>query len=147
MGRKDKKKAAARATAARLAGGQKNHSTSDENLAGKVTNIIEVDTDSDSDLDCGHGYVGGVNHDCSDNDITDPESESDSESEAESLEELEANLQELVAPTCYEDIAQPQSIKEWRKMEKNRAFGYNGHSKHTHRRIPDTVAYAVDTVV
>ena len=44
MGRKDKKKAAARATAARLAGGQKNHSTSDENLAGKITNNIEVDT-------------------------------------------------------------------------------------------------------
>ena len=136
MGRKDKKKAAARATAARLAGGQENRSTSNENLAGKVTNIIEVDTDSDSDLGC--GYVGGVNHDCSDSDFTD--SESDCESEAESLEELEgeeleanlrelrAELQELVALTCYGDIAQPRSIKEWWKMEKNRAFGYNGHS-------------------
>jgi len=50
------------------------------------------------------------------------------------LQELRAELQELVAPTCYEDIAQPRSIKEWWKMEKNRAFGYNGHSKRTQQR-------------
>ena len=46
MGWKDKKKAAAHATAARLARGQENHSSGDENLLVKVTNITVMSSKS-----------------------------------------------------------------------------------------------------
>ena len=45
------------------------------------------------------------------------------------LLELRTELADLGAPTKYDQIIESKLEKEWRKVEQNRALGYNGNSK------------------
>lgn len=144
MGRADKKKAAAHATAARI----KAHNSTSTNLKNHNpsadTNILPITVDSDSDSDC--QYLGGVNFYPSDDDYTDSGEES-TDTELESLaelegDELEANLRELRAEledlgtihTKYDHIMQMKSVTDWKKAERNRTLGYTGNSRRTQLR-------------
>ena len=127
MGIRDKQNAAARATAARL--------------VAQDHNTIPCDINSDPDLDC--GYDGGVNYDWSDSDseyedYTDTDSESLEEMDGDELDdnlrEWRAELDDLVAPTKYDQIMEQKLTMDWRKAEQNRNFGYSGNSKRTQER-------------
>ena len=158
--KKDKQKAAARATAAKLSAGKapgQNHDLGNpeplENLVvdnvdmpahnNNNTAIINLTLDLDSNSDC--GYEGGVNYNWSESsdgdfdmeDYHDDDSDMDSLEELEG-EELEANLSELraeleglVAPTKYEQVAELKLLKEWKKAEQTCTLGYTGHSQRT----------------
>ena len=133
MGCRDKQKAAAHATAARL------HAL---NLAHHNISALEADTcpiniSSDSNSDC--GYKGGVNFSLSKSDSFDYlDAESLEELEGE---ELEANLNELRAelkelPTCmkYDMLMELKTVKDWKKAEENHTLGYTGNLKCTQER-------------
>ena len=154
MGRKDKRKAAARATAARMAAFHtRNNNTHNSPPTPESRFDIEDDVvnmdDSipiivDSDSDC--GYNGGVNYYGSDSDSDEYLDENSGISDAESLEELEGvaleenladlkvELKELAAATQYEQIMEPKSAKQWKRVEKNRSLGFTGTSQHTQQR-------------
>lgn len=152
MGRKDKRKAAARATAARMAvfharNNIPNSPTSSEGYL-DIDNVIATDNPTtislDSDSDC--GYDGTVNYCWSDSDsdeyldvdvdTSDAESLEELEGDAleENLSELRAELEHLGAPTQYDLIMEPKSSKQWEKAEKNRILGYTGTSQRTQQR-------------
>jgi hypothetical protein len=116
MGLKDKQKAAARATAARLGVAKARDRLADptplDNIIPEtIDNTPAINLSSDSDSD--YGYKGGVNCYWSDGDDSDF---SEEYSDAESLEELEGDeleanllelrteLAELGAPTKYDQI-------------------------------------------
>lgn len=95
----------------------------------------------DSDSEC--NYTGGVNVDSESDEDYGP---SDDEwSEAETIEELEgdeleANLEELLAEATqleaakYVQITAWKSKKDWRKAECNWSLGYSGNSWQTQQR-------------
>ena len=124
MGIRDKQNAAACATAARL--------------VAQDHNTIPCDINSDPDLDC--GYDGGVNYDWSD---SDSEYEDYTNTDSESLEEIDgdelddnlyewrAELDDLVAPTKYDQIMEQKLTMDWTKAEQNHKLGYSGNSKCT----------------
>ncbi|KAH7902939.1 hypothetical protein BJ138DRAFT_1120921 [Hygrophoropsis aurantiaca] len=114
---------------------------------------IELDLDCLSDCE----YTGGVNTMLpSDSEYeTDPHSdfeEDGMESDLESLcelegNELDANLAAIGAATCvtqgsqsppttsmHNELLIPKTMASWKKAERNRALGYNGHSERTQRR-------------
>jgi len=143
MGLKDKQKSAARARATRLGAAKVRDHLADptplDNIIPEtIDNTPAIDISLDSDSDC--GYEGGVNCYWSDSDDSDF---SEEYSDAESLEELEgdeleANLLELRteladlgAPTKCDQIMESKLEKDRRKVEQNRALGYNGNSKQT----------------
>ena len=145
MGLKDKQNSAARARATRLGVAKVRDHLADptplDNIIPEtIDNTPAIDISSNSDSDC--GYKGGVNcywSDSDDSDFSDLEECSDADS-LEELEgdELEANLLELRteladlgAPTKYDQITESKLEKDWRKVEQNRALGYNGNSKRT----------------
>src|SRR6267154_5615880 len=110
MGLRDKQKAAARATAARLHAG--------DNISAIPT---PIGTLGHLNLDC--GYEGGVNCSWSDSDSEDySDADSLEELEGEELEanlnELRAELKELVIPTKYDQFMEPKAAKDWKKAEK-----------------------------
>jgi len=144
MGLGDKQKAAAHATAARLHA-RDNISAiptpigtlAHHNIAVLETDTCPIDVSSDSDSDC--GYEGGVNCGWSDSDSEDySDADSLEELEGEELEanlnELRAELKELVIPTKYDQFMEPKAAKDWKKAEKNRTLGYTGNSKRTQER-------------
>lgn len=153
MGHKDKRKAAARATAARMAAFHTQNNTHNSlptpesrfDIEDDVVNMddsIPIIVDSDSDC----GYNGGVNYYGSDGDSDEHLDENSGISDAESLEELEgvaleenladlrAELEELAAATQYEQIMGPKSAKQWKRVEKNQSLGYTGTSQRTQQR-------------
>ena len=155
MGRKDKRKAAARATAARMAAFHARNNTHNTHNSPPtpeshfdIEDVVTMDDSIpiivDSDSDC--GYNGGVNYYGSDNDSDEYLDESSGISDAESLEELEGvaleenladlrvELEELAAATQYEQIMGPKSAKQWKRVEKNRSLGYTGTSQRTQQR-------------
>jgi hypothetical protein len=155
MGRKDKRMAAARATAARMAAfhARNNMHNSLPTPESRFNIIIEDDVvnmdDSvpivvDSDSDC--GYNGGVNYYGSDSDSDEYLDENSGISDTESLEELEGvaleenladlrvELEELAAATQYEQIMEPKSERQWKRVEKNRSLGFTGTSQRTQQR-------------
>jgi hypothetical protein len=74
-----------------------------------------INISSDSDSDC--GYEGGVNNcwsDCSDKDYSDTESLEELEGEEleANLNELRAELKDLVTPTKYDQIMEPKLAKD-----------------------------------
>ncbi|KAF9237262.1 hypothetical protein BU15DRAFT_11535, partial [Melanogaster broomeanus] len=102
------------------------------------------------DLDC--GYMGGVSFQYSESDDDNTsciESDGDSDSEDDESvcelkgDELEQNLETLRARLCVEEgvrsdlksgleqIAEVKTSTEWKKFEKARGLGYNGHSERT----------------
>jgi hypothetical protein len=148
MGLKDKRKAAARATAARLCALKAQLENSTPNEAGVPEhNMAETITMEDADCEGGvtsedsdGWYEGGVNCFLSD---SDEDFNIGDYSDTESLEELEgdeleANLSELragiIAPTKYEQVMQPKLAEGWKKAEQNRSLGYTGHSQRTQER-------------
>ena len=130
MGRRDKQKAAARATAARL-------NLAHHNISALETDTCPINISSDSDSDC--GYEGGVNFSLSKSDSFDySDAESLEELEGEELEanlnELRAELKELPIRTKYDLLMEPKTVKDWKKAEENRTLGYTGNSKRTQER-------------
>ncbi|KAG2151185.1 uncharacterized protein EDB93DRAFT_1249375 [Suillus bovinus] len=109
--------------------------------------------DDDNNFDC--GFTGGVH--CL---LPDPDSDSefeidwDSESDSgESVvelagEELESSLAQLrdevtslAEPTPYQKVAGPKTGENWKKAERSRGLGYDGHSKRTQEcRLHDACA-------
>jgi hypothetical protein len=152
MGRKDKREAAARATAARMAAFYTRNNTHNSPPTPEshfdIEDIVIMDDSIpiivDSDSDC--GYDGGVNYYWSDSDSDEYLDENSGISDTESLEELEGvaleenlaglkvELEELAAATQYEQIMGPKSEKQWKRVEKNRSLGYTGISQRTQQR-------------
>jgi len=158
MARKYQREAAARARAGRAAARATAASNSPpvfDNLAGWDSETPGADhtapifVDSGSESDC--GYTGGVNcywedsdyePDCPGTDSSQGQSDCDTESLSEfegddleiNLEELRAELDLLEAPSKYAQITGWKSVKEWKKVEKNRALGYTGTSQRTQQR-------------
>lgn len=142
MTKKAQKAAAAHARASR----HKTHLPPIENSPIDLDETSDTNNMDDMDGEC--GYEGGVN--CYWSDDSDYESDSDSDwSDGEESvvefegEELEANLKELRAeievlrqPTGYEEVsaASKMSMKDWQKVESNRALGYTGNSLRTAQR-------------
>jgi hypothetical protein len=146
MARKYHKLAAARARLARQI--QVNPATVQE-----PDNNNDNGDDNNNNFDC--GFTGGVH--CS---LPDPDSDSefeidwDSESDSrESVvelagEELESSLAQLrdevtslAEPTPYQKVAGPKTGENWKKAERSRGLGYDGHSKRTQeRRLHDARA-------
>ncbi|KAG1740918.1 hypothetical protein EDB19DRAFT_1908237 [Suillus lakei] len=99
--------------------------------------------DDDDNFDC--GFTGGVHCSLPEPD-SDSEFEMDWESESDSGEsivelegeELESSLAQLrdkvtslAEPTPYQKVAGPNMSENWKKAERSRGLGYDGHSKHT----------------
>lgn len=145
MAYETRKNAAAHARAARLAklASKTNHPKTDSPDITEVARISPdiIIVDSDSDSDC--GYDGGVNYQWSSSEY-EPGYDSSDEwtSDAESLaefegDELEANLQSLREEALAlggPQIMQPKSAEDWKKAEKNRAWGYTGTSQRSRQR-------------
>ena len=107
-----------------------------------------IELDFDDGLDC--GYTGGVNYVPSDMDedtnksLIHPDKQSTDCESIQELEgdELEANLARLQdsekgslqAPTLLDKISEPKKPLDWKRAEKKRGLGYNGHSKRTQCR-------------
>lgn len=144
MGHRDKKKAAVRARAGKLALASQTHGTISNNSAEtrELDGIELVEGTHTSYLDSDCDYDGGINHWPSD---TDSEWD-DTESDGDSLEELEgdelkANLCELreevealTTPMNYNHIMAPKSVKDWKNVERNCTLGYTGTSQCTQQR-------------
>ena len=117
MARKANKTAAAHARAFR----HKKHLPAEPNDAQPA-----VHDDDDAENEC--GYEGGINCYWSDGD------ESVVEFEGEDLEQnlmaLRAEVKALRCLTKYEEVsaASKMMMKDWRKVESNRALGYTGNS-------------------
>jgi hypothetical protein len=130
----------------------------------EVTTVMADDSVPDDDnLNCNGasfecGYIGGVHYSLpdsdSDSEFGGSDIDWDSESESgESVVELEGDeldislaqmrdeIEALAELTSYQEVAGPKTMKNWQKVEKNRALGYNGHSKRTReRRLHDARA-------
>ncbi|KAF8523849.1 hypothetical protein JB92DRAFT_3109853 [Gautieria morchelliformis] len=112
------------------------------NLA-KARNYCHINTTVDTDSDSNCEYEGGVNCEPSDDSATDgDEVWSDDESLAElEGDELEANLCALRkkaessdAPNAFKHMMSCKKLKDWKKIEANRAFGYTKGSTRTQAR-------------
>jgi len=141
---KDKQKAATCATAARLhaqdnifANPTPIGTLAHHKIAVPETDPFPIDVSSDLDLDC--GYEGGVNCSWSDSDSEDY-SDADSLKQLEgeelkaNLNELRAELKELVISMKYDQFMELKAAKDWKIAEKNRILGYTGNSKRTQER-------------
>jgi hypothetical protein len=111
------------------------------------------DDNNNNNFDC--GFTGGVHCSLPEPD-SDSEFEMDWESESDSGEsivelegeELESSLAQLrdkvaslVEPTPYQKVAGPKMSENWKKAERSRGLGYDGHSKRTQeRRLHDAHA-------
>jgi hypothetical protein len=111
------------------------------------------DDNDDDNFNC--GFTGGVHCSLPEPD-SDSEFEMDWESESDSGEsivelegeELESSLAQLrdevaslVEPTPYQKVAGPKTSENWKKAERSRGLGYDGHSKRTQeRRLHDARA-------
>lgn len=137
MARKAKKTAVAHARAFR----HTKHHPAEPNDAQPASH-----DDDDAENEC--VYEGGVNCYWSEDSDYAPDSDSDWSDGDESVvefegEELEQNLTALRAevealrcPTKYEEViaASKMTMKDWRKVESNRALGYTGNSIRTAQR-------------
>ncbi|KAJ8585433.1 hypothetical protein M405DRAFT_865388 [Rhizopogon salebrosus TDB-379] len=116
MGLKDKRKAAARATAARLSA-----KAQPENLVPNEVNVAEPNAAITIMVEDSDGYEDGVTSQNSD--LTQRVSRSWKETNLKvevNLSELRADLHDLIAPTAgtkYEQIMQPKLVKDWKKAE------------------------------
>ncbi len=154
MGRKKlwRKYSAARARAAKAA--LKSNSLSSTVDQSESEGAIPISSNSDAD-ECTQ-WTGGVNHELSgtESDLTwveastadGSESSGDNLSEVEGddiVESVRASLEHeirlLAIPTQYEQLSRNYTAGDWKKAEKNRSLGYNGHSDRTKRREAKTV--------
>jgi len=50
------------------------------------------------------------------------------------LHKLRAELEDLAAPTKYNQIMEPKLARDWKKAEQNHTLGYTGNSKKMQER-------------
>ncbi|KAJ3876554.1 hypothetical protein F5051DRAFT_411145 [Lentinula edodes] len=148
MGRKDSRKtaqveAAARARLAKTEQKIIANCTKETHTPEPVQpEVITIDDDNEDLSEC--GYEGGVNFMFEsdsefDGDVEEDDegSEWDSDEElqeydAKIMEEIREEVADLLKETPYEKVLLHQ--KDWKKVEKNRSLGYNGHSIRSKQR-------------